>query len=198
MNRQEKFQERLQNPKWCEKQVKRLFSKGSKRFALFFLCNDLILHMVLPSFFSAVNTVDLDTSAGLISAFDVAAYIILIPADIMFLYILLSAIFVKYGKRWRQMELWGDRQKIFQLICREFLDKNHPPKKSIQLWTTSHFVLLAPNVLPKLYYLPLLTERIWTPKEGDVIYFSDGKKIGLTGLLADSRVMIEKAIADYF
>ena len=197
MKKQDNFQTQLQNPKWCEKQVRRFLSKGSKKFSIFFLCESLLLHIsvTLSAYYGKAVNPDAVTSGC--SPWDIAVYAVMFTADFMFLFLFFSPFFLKYGKRWKRIGMWGNSQEIYSLICTEFLDKKHPPKKSLQLWTTPHFILLTPNIYSKLYYLPLLTKRLWTPKEGDVIYFSDGSKISLTGISTASRLMIEEAVAGY-
>lgn len=191
MNQQQRFQEQLQNPKWCERQVKHFLTHGTVKYMLFLFFATFITHLCT----SAVYSMEPAENSG---------------ADLEFLFLLLyflaytvvillffSIVFLKRTKRWKRMARWGNQQEINRSICMEFFDRSHPPKKAGQVWVTPHYIVLAPKILPKLFYLPLITERNWTPKEGDVLYFADGGKIGLTGLPTNSRVLIEGAIAGY-
>lgn len=198
MKKQDNFQTQLQNPKWCKKQVKRLLTKIPRIFSilLFIICVIPVTGLSLILFL-AITYEDPDIDTYVLFSIFLQFRLTFLPGDLMFLFFFLPAAFPLKLKNGKRIATWGNTQEIYREICTEFYDKSHPPKKSSQLWTTPHFILMYPYFLPKLYYLPNLTGKITTPK-GDILHFSDGEKLPLEKIRTRSRRLAEEAIADYF
>lgn len=179
--------------KKCRKKARKILAKYP---TLYFVALFIPLCLIHSRIFILIYLVD---SPKEIAGFLIPLMICMIPMYIMLFLCLYYAAFPLKFKNGKRIRSWGDELEILRLILAEFSDKTNPPKKSLHLWATSHFVILLPySYIPKIYYLPLLTDRVSKPGGRDILYFSDGEKIRFKKICKSSRKLLEEAVADYF
>lgn len=187
-------QQQTVDVKKCKKQARWLLGKYPALYCLIlFLPYIILLHLSFFSLFALTGSI-----------WNMIEFIIPVSLVLLYLYALFFvslfyALFPLEFKSGRRIHSWGREQDIYPAICREFLDRAHPPKKTAQLWTTPHFLIFAPySFTPKIYYLPALTSRESKPGGKDILHFSDGEKLYFKKIRKKSRTLLEEAIADYF
>lgn len=179
--------------KKCRKKARKILAKYPTIYSVALFIPLCLIHWWIFLFIYLVD------SPREIAGFLIPLMICMIPIYIMFFFCLYYMAFPLKFKNGKRIRSWGDELEILHLILAEFSDKRNPPKKSLHLWATPHFVILLPySYIPKIYYLPRLTDRLSKPGGRDILYFSDGEKIHFKKMCKSSRKLLEEAIAHYF
>ncbi|MDY2590665.1 MAG: hypothetical protein SOW32_10840 [Agathobacter sp.] len=164
---------RVMDSEWCRKKVKGFIASSYRTLAYVFgiMAITLSVTMIDGVIRDIKNGMDIIYEIPLVSMY-------LLPVYFLTIFFSIKWIFPTKQATWKRMRTWGSEIEINRLICKEFFNEKKPPKKSMLVWTTEHFILSPVIANRKLYYIP---KYIGTRFEGNkrIHCFDDGGKIVL-------------------